>query len=33
MVFCVKVDVGIKGEGKLVKERFTEADTGEMMVG
>jgi hypothetical protein len=27
----VKVDTGVKGQGRLLKERFTEADTGEMM--
>lgn len=24
----IKVDTGVKGSGRLVKERFTEADTG-----
>ena len=27
----VKVDIGVKGYSRLVKERFTEADTGERM--
>ena len=40
MVFCwgkhvkecfVKVDTGVKGKSRLVKEHFAEADTGERM--